>query len=109
MGDRLRRNSLRGRALRDYRRILFYGDELKIFKLKAQIIDGFKDQIAVLVADVAELGSGHADKHHLSNCVTKTRWLEPGFEGVSINFLFQGTQDAHPWIYLSSSSGRERH
>src|SRR5581483_4201214 len=105
MGHRLRGNSLRWWTLRDYRRILFHRDELKIFKLEAEIIDSFKDQIAVLVTNMAELGSGHADKHDLANRVTETRRLEPGFEGVSINFLFQGAQNAHPWIDLSSSSG----
>src|SRR5437868_12447001 len=59
-------NRLRWGALRDYRWILFNGNKLEIFKLQIHVIDGFKNQIAVLVADVTEFRGGHTNEHHFA-------------------------------------------
>src|SRR5579872_2650437 len=45
----LSRNRLRRWALCDHRGIFIDSDELKVFKLQVEIIDGFEDKVAVLV------------------------------------------------------------
>src|SRR5689334_1657098 len=96
MARRLNWNWLRRWALRNHRWIFIDGNELKIFELKSEIIDRFKNQIAVLVANVAKLRGRHADKHHLTHRMTEAGWFEPGFVGMSVNFLFQCAENAHP-------------
>src|SRR5437868_9394738 len=96
----LHRNGLRWRTLRNYGWIFFNGDKLKIFEFEAHVIDGLKDQVAVLISDVTELSRGYADKHHLAHRMAEAGGFEPGFVRMMVNFLFQGAENAHPWVYL---------
>ena len=47
-------------ALRRDRRIFLGGDEAHVIKLERLQVDGFLNQVAVLVADVLKLRRGHA-------------------------------------------------
>ena len=101
MASRLNGNRLRGGTLCNNRGILIDSHKLKIFELKPEVIDRFKNQVAVLVADMAKLRSRYSDKHYLAHGVTEASRFEPGFVGMPVNFLFQGAENAHPWIHLS--------
>ena len=96
---------LRRRVLRPSRRPwLFFccaalvGDELDILILQAEILDGLADQVAVLLADVAEVRIGHAHEQDRSLRMTEARRLEPGLVGMAVDFFFQRIKNEHPRI-----------
>src|SRR5689334_14848103 len=47
-------------------RIVLGGHELDVIETEAEIVDGFLDEVGVLVAGVAKFNSGHADKENAS-------------------------------------------
>jgi hypothetical protein len=72
--------------------------KLDIVDLEAELLDGFFDEVAVLVADVLELGRGDADEEGLSDRAGVSGWLEPGLEGLPIDLLFERTENADPMV-----------
>src|SRR6267378_8502912 len=46
--------------------IIFRCHELHVIETQPQVVDGFLDQVGVLVASVAELYGGHAHEQHPS-------------------------------------------
>src|SRR5436190_2256296 len=45
-------------------RVILGGHELHFLEFHAQVVDGFLDEIGILVANVAELGRGYANKQN---------------------------------------------
>src|ERR1700730_6177627 len=55
--------------------IIFRGHELHVIETQPQVVDGFLDQVGILVASVAELYCGHAHEQHSSTRVAEARRL----------------------------------
>ena len=74
-------------ALGRNRRIFFGRHKADVVNVESINVDCFLDQIAVLVADVLELGRGNTNIEHPAGDVAKARGLQPGLEGLA-NDLF---------------------
>src|SRR5271155_2952418 len=83
---------------RSVRGIILGGNEFHIFVSQAEIVDGFLNQVGVLIAHVTELGSWNADEENSVAGVAVARRLEPGVVGVAVDFLFQSVEDSRPGI-----------
>ena len=79
-------------------RIIFRGDEFHLLIFHAEVIDGFLDEIGVFVANVAELGRGHANEQNSATGMAVAGRLEPGIVGVPIDLFFQRVENAQPRI-----------
>lgn len=71
------------------RRIIFGRDELNVLIIHVQIIEGFLDQVGILVAHVPELNCRDTHEHDPVARVAITCGLEPGVIGMPVNFLFE--------------------
>src|SRR6202047_889434 len=78
--------------------IIFRGHELHVIETQPQVVDGFLDQVGILVASVAELYCEHAYEQHSSARVAEARRLQPGVVGMPVDLFFQRVQDAQPRI-----------
>ena len=90
---------------RSCRRIIFRSDELHVVEAEAEIVDGFLNQVGVLVAGVAELDGRNAHEQNASAGVAVARGLQPGVVGMAVDFLFQRIEDARPRIGGESCAG----
>ena len=90
------------------RGIVLGGDELYIFVSQAEVVDGFLDEVGVLVSDVAELSSGDTDEQHSVAGVTVAGRLQPCVVGMAIDLFFERIQDAQPRIGSNACAG-DRH
>ena len=99
-GRRMRGNGAEAAiaTLRRNRGVFLGGDEAHIVKLQRLQVDGFLNQIAVLVADVLELGRRHADVERAARGVAIARGFEPGLERLTDDLLFEGGQNLNPGI-----------
>ena len=79
-------------------RVVFLCDEFHVVEAKVQIVDGFLNEVGILIAGVAELHRGNANKKNAPTGVAITRRLEPGVVGVAVDFLFQRIEDARPGV-----------
>lgn len=86
--------------------IFFRRDELNVIKFELQIFDGFRNQISVALADVAELRRGDLDDQVLAIDVAEARGLEPGFVRVPVDFFLEGVEDSDPRIGGGCRSGK---
>src|SRR5581483_3907172 len=96
-------------------RVVFRGDELYVLKFEAKVIQGFLNQVGVLLADVTELRSRHADINDRATGVTVTCGFQPRVVRVAIDFFLKRVEDADPRIggdcctcnrHLANHSGR---
>ena len=85
--------------------IVLGGDELYVVETEAEIVDGFLDEVGVLVAGVAEFNRRNADEENASTRMAVASGLEPSVIGVPINFLFQRIENARPWVGGESCAG----
>ena len=74
-------------ALRRNRGILLGGHKTHVVELQRLQIDGFLNQVAVLVADVLKLRRRHAHVERAARGVAVARGLEPGLEGLANHLL----------------------
>ena len=87
--------------------LLGIGHKLDVLELEAQVLDGLADQVAILLADVAEVGVGDTCTNSVGPCrMAEAGGFEPGFVGVPVDFLFQRIQYEHPRIGRGSSKIR---
>ena len=91
-------------ALRWDRGIFFGCDKAHIVELQRLKIDGFLNQIAVLVANVLKLRRGHAHVERAARRVAVARWLEPGLEGLADHLFLESSENLKPGI--ESRTGR---
>ena len=99
-GGRVRRHRAEAAvlALRRNRGVLLGGHEAHVVELQRLQVDGFLNQVAVLVADVLELRRGHAHIERAAGGVAVARGLEPGLEGLANHLLLQGRENLEPGI-----------
>ncbi len=100
-----RRGGVRGQrakaavfALRRNGRIFLGGHEAHVVELQRLQIDGFLNQVAVLVADVLELRRRHAHIERAAGCVAVASGFEPGLEGLADHLLFQCRENLEPGV-----------
>ena len=79
-------------------RVVFGCDELDVGILEAKIIDGFLNQVGILVAYVAELDGGNAHEEHATGRMAIAGGLQPGVVGVPVDLFLEGVEDANPRI-----------
>src|SRR5438105_5113327 len=79
-------------------RIIFWRDKLYVLVFKTKIIDGFLDEVCILVTYVAEFRRGHAHEQNAPAGMAVPRGFQPGVIGVPVNLFFQRIQDAQPRI-----------
>ena len=81
------------------RRGLLRGNfEDNVVEFEAKGLDGLIDVIAVAIADVLEGGGGDAHMQRTTVDVREARWLQPGLKALTIDLLFQRTEDSHPLV-----------
>src|SRR5256885_2492817 len=90
---------------RVWRLLLLWGDEFHIVQAKVQSLNGFLDQVGILLADVAEFQSGNANEELAIFYVAVAGGLEPGVVGVAINFFLESLENLHPGIDGGCGSG----
>src|SRR5208283_4582141 len=86
----------------------FVGYELDVLELKAEVVDGLADEVAVSLADMTELRVGHADEQDAALRVIEARRLQPGFVGGAVDFFFQRVENAHPRIDRGRTEERHK-
>src|ERR1700740_542907 len=89
--------------------IFFRRDEGHVIELELEVVDGFLDKIGVALANMLELRRGNAHEEHALLDVAEAGGLEPGVERLTIDFLFQCAEDAHPRVEHSSGGCDKRH
>ncbi len=66
--------------------------------VELEALDGFFDQVSVLVADVFELRGGDAHVEGFLDHAGEACRLQPGFEGLPVDLFFERAEDAHPLV-----------
>src|SRR5437016_6226780 len=79
-------------------RIIFRRDKLYVLVLQTEIIDGFLDQVSILVAYVAEFRCRHAHEQNAPAGMAIPSRFQPGVIGVPVNLFFERIQDAQPRV-----------
>ncbi len=90
---------------RRIRRIVLGGDELYVLVLEPQVVDRFLDEVGVLVSYGAELGGGHTNEQYSVAGMTVAGRLQPGVVGMTVDFLFERIEDAHPGVRDDGGTG----
>ena len=85
-------------ALRRHRRILLHGDESHVVELQRLQIDGFLDQVAILIADVLKLWRRNAHVECAARGMAVAGGLQPGLERLANHLFFQGCENLQPGI-----------
>ena len=87
-------------------RIVFGSDELNVLVFQSEIIDGFLNQVRVLVADVTKLCRrySHEKDHPIRMAIP--RRLQPCVVRMSIDLLFERIEDANPGIWNDRGAGK---
>src|SRR5580698_6304639 len=88
--------------------LLLLGYELDVTKVQAEIFNGLTNQVAVALANVAELGIRHSHEQNRPLRVIVTRGLQPGFVRRSVYFFFQCVENTHPRIGITNTKGRHK-
>src|SRR5579872_1582779 len=91
------------------RRIFLRRDEVHIVQLELQVLDRFLNEIAVAVPDMLELRRGNAHEKHALAHIAVARGLEPRVVRLTIDFLFECSQDLDPRIQSNRRGDGERH
>jgi hypothetical protein len=90
-------------------RIFFRSNESHIVEFKFQIVDRFLNQIGVSLTDVLELRRRNTHVEDAIFRMAEASGLEPCVKGLTIDFLFQCAEDAHPGIEHGGGCCDERH
>ena len=86
-------------------RIVLGGNKFHIVVSQAEIVDGFLNQISVLVPHMPKLGGGNANEKNSVADVGIACRFQPGIVGMAVDFLFQRIEDARPRIRNESGTG----
>ena len=74
-----------------------------------EVFDGLLDEVAVAIANMAELGRGNAHEQHAFADIAVACGLKPGVEGLAIDLFFERGEDLYPRIESDRRSNGERH
>ena len=78
--------------------IVVWRYEFDVLVIKAEIVDGFLDEIGILVADVTKLDSGDTHEQNSAVRVTVTGWFQPSVVRMPVYFLLERVEDSYPRI-----------
>jgi hypothetical protein len=112
----VRRNLRRGRRRKTpiladarQRRIFVGRDEGDVVEFQMEVFDRLLNQVAIAIANVAELRRGNADKKQALANIAIARGLEPGIERLAVHLFFERGEDLYPGIKSDRRSNGERH
>src|SRR6516165_3206854 len=78
--------------------IVVRSDELHVLVIESEVVDGFLDEVGVLIAHMPELDGRDPHEEDAAGGMTVTGGLEPSVVGVPINLLLERVEDADPRI-----------
>ena len=87
------------------RGIIFGRHELHIVESKPENIDGFLNQVSVLITGVTKLHGGNANEQNASTRVTVAGGFKPGVVGMPVDFFFQSIENARPRVRGEGCAG----